>query len=96
MYKRQGLRTRELLGLLNRDIDLENRVLYVERGVKEIAKRDGVAAKPGREVKIGKPKSASSKRAVPLNDTAAAMVEELRLSLIHILRDSVYAVYDKG
>lgn len=73
-----GLRTRELLGLLNRDIDLENRVLYVERGVKEIAKRDGVAAKPGREVKIGKPKSASSKRARPLNDTAAAMVEELR------------------
>lgn len=73
-----GLRTGELLGLLNSDIDLENRVLYVERGVKEIAKRDGVNAKPGREVKIGKPKSASSKRAVPLNDTAVAMVEELR------------------
>ena len=30
-----GLRTGELLGLLNSDIDLERRVLHLERGVKE-------------------------------------------------------------
>ena len=39
-----GLRTGEVLGLLNSDIDLENRVMHLNRGVKEIAKRDGVTA----------------------------------------------------
>ena len=39
-----GLRTGEVLGLLNRDIDLENRVMHLNRGVKEISKRDGITA----------------------------------------------------
>ena len=73
-----GLRTGELLGLLNSDIDLENKTLQVQRGVKEISKRNGTEAYGGREIKIGKTKSASSKRTVPLNGTAIAMVEELR------------------
>lgn len=73
-----GLRTGEILGLLNSDIDIGNWVIHLERGVKEIAKRNGVEAEPGREVKIGKLKSASSKRSVPLNDTAAEMIEDLR------------------
>ena len=37
-----GLRTGELLGLLNSDIDLQNRVLHLERGVKEVWRRDGL------------------------------------------------------
>ncbi len=37
-----GLRTGELLGLLNSDIDLENKTLTVRQGVKEIVNRDGV------------------------------------------------------
>lgn len=65
-----GLRTGELLGLLNSDIDLEHRVLYPERGVKEVWRRDGLQAEPGRDVKVGKLKSATSKRTVPLNGTA--------------------------
>ena len=69
-----GLRTGELLGLLNSDIDLEHRVMHLNRGVKEVAKRDGVTAEHGREVKTGKLKSVSSKRDVPLNDTAVAMI----------------------
>ena len=73
-----GLRTGELLGLLNSDIDLEHRVMRLNRGVKEVAKRDGVTAEHGREVKVGKLKTASSKRDVPLNQTAVAMVEDLR------------------
>ena len=73
-----GLRTGELLGLLNSDIDLENRVMHLQRGVKEITKRDGVDAKHGREVKVGKLKSVSSKRDVPLNDTAIQMIQALR------------------
>ena len=78
-----GLRTGELLGLLNSDIDLEHRVMHLNRGVKEVAKRDGVTAEHGREVQVGKLKTASSKRTVPLNSTAVAMVEELRKERYH-------------
>lgn len=73
-----GLRTGEMLGLLNSDIDLENRVMHLQRGVKEIARRDGVNAESGREVSVGKLKSVSSKRDVPLNSTAVEMIKELR------------------
>ena len=47
-------------------------------GVKEVWRRDGLQAEPGREVKVGKLKSAASKRTVPLNDTAIAMIQDLR------------------
>ncbi len=73
-----GLRTGEMLGLKNSDIDLENRVVYIQRGAKEIYKRDGVKATSGREVVIGKTKSATSNRVVPLNNTAIEKVKELR------------------
>ena len=73
-----GLRTGELLGLLNSDIDLETKTLTVRQGIKEVARRNGTEPASGREVKIGKPKSATSKRTVPLNRTAAAMIEDLR------------------
>ena len=73
-----GLRTGELLGLLNSDIDLKAKTLRVQRGVKEISKRNGTEAESGREIKIGKPKSATSKRTIPLNSTAIEMIEDLR------------------
>jgi len=72
-----GLRTGELLGLLNSDIDLENKVIHLERGVKEISRRDGLAAEPGREIKVGKLKTATSKRSVPLNEAAIQAIEDL-------------------
>lgn len=72
-----GLRTGELLGLLNSDIDLENKMLAVRQGVKEIVNRDGIG-KTTMKIKIGKPKSAASKRTVPLNRTAIDMIEDLR------------------
>ena len=72
-----GLRTGELLGLLNSDIDLENKTLTVRQGVKEIVNRDGVG-KAAMKIKVGKPKSAASKRTVPLNRTAMDMIEDLR------------------
>ena len=46
--------------------------------MKEVWRRDGLQAEPGREVKVGKLKSAASKRTVPLNDTAIAMIQDLR------------------
>ena len=76
-----GLRTGEALGLLNSDIDLENKILHVRQSVKEVARREGAEAKRGREVKIGKPKSATSKRDVPLNGTAIAAINDLRAEL---------------
>lgn len=60
-----GLRTGELLGLLNSDIDLENKTLTVRQGVKEVSRRNGTEFTSGREIKIGKPKSTASKRTVP-------------------------------
>ena len=42
-----SLRAGELLGLLNRDIDVENRVIHVQQGVKEIERRDGTATTSG-------------------------------------------------
>ena len=74
-----GLRAGEMLGVLNSNIDLENRVLHIQRGVKVVNKRDGVELLDGStEVKVGKLKSSTSKRDVPLNDTAVKMIRELR------------------
>ena len=78
MMLNTGLRTGEALGLLNSDIDLDNRVMHVQRGVKEVSKREGVTEKSGREVIVGKLKSATSKRDIPLNDTAIEMIKDLR------------------
>lgn len=73
-----GLRTGELLGLLNSDIDLEHKYLEVHQNVKEVCRRDGTDYVPGREVKVGKTKTATSKRRVPLNGAAEQAVRELR------------------
>lgn len=73
-----GIRTGEALGLMNSDIDLENRVMHVRRGVKEIYNREGTKATSGRSVNVGKLKSMSSKRDVPLNNTAIEMIKDLR------------------
>ena len=74
-----GLRAGEMLGVLNGDIDLENRVLHLQRGVKVINKRNGVELLDGStEIRVGKLKSATSKRDIPLNDTAIRMIKELR------------------
>ena len=73
-----GLRTGEMLGLLNSDIDLEKRTMHIQRGVKEIYKRNGMDIEKGREIKVGKTKSATSNRTVPLNQTAIDMIKDLR------------------
>jgi len=74
-----GLRTGEMLGVLNSDIDLERRVLHAQRGVQGHNKRDGVERFDGStEVKVGRLKSTTSKRDIPLNDTAIKMIQELR------------------
>ena len=73
-----GIRTGEALGILNSDIDLEHKVLHLQRGVKEVSRRNGVDATSGREVKVGKLKSASSKRDIPLNQAAIEAILDLQ------------------
>ena len=73
-----GLRAGELCGIINSDIDLENRVIHLQRGVKEVHVRDGLEYVPKLEVKVGKLKSKTSKRDVPLNDNAIEMIQKLR------------------
>lgn len=66
-----GLRTGEALGL-------ENRVIHLQRGMKEVSRREGTESTSGREVKIGKLKSTSSKRDVPLNQATVDAILDLR------------------
>ena len=73
-----GLRAGELCGIINSDIDLEHRVIHLQRGVKEVHVRDGLEYVPKLEVKVGKLKSKTSKRDVPLNDNAIEMINRLR------------------
>ena len=74
-----GLRAGEMLGVLNSDIDLENKVIHLQRGVKVVNKRNGTELLDGStEIKVGKLKSTTSKRDVSLNDTAMQMIEQLR------------------
>lgn len=55
------------------------RVLHVQRGVKQRNVRDGYEqVGPKTEMVVGKLKSASSKRDVPLNDTAIQAIKEMR------------------
>ena len=73
-----GLRTGEVLGLLNSDIDLDNREMLVVRAVKEVGKRDNDGTVRGTELIVGGMKTAASKRTIPLNSTAIEMILILR------------------
>ena len=46
--------------------------------MKEIHNRNGTEEAGGRSIKVGKPKSATSNRTVPLNKAAIEMIEDLR------------------
>ena len=73
-----GLRTGEVLGLINSDIDLDNREMLVVRAVKEVGKRDKDGTVRGTELIVGGMKTAASKRTIPLNSTAIEMILILR------------------
>lgn len=73
-----GLRTGEALGLINSDIDLDDKELRVTRAVKEVSKRDKDGTVCGTELIVGGMKTAASKRTIPLNSTAIEMILILR------------------
>ena len=74
-----GLRTGEVLGLINSDINLEKRELSVTRAVKEVGKHDDSGEVCGTELIVGGLKTAASKRTIPLNRTAIEMIRILRI-----------------
>lgn len=73
-----GLRTGEVLGILNSDIDFESRLLHIKRAVKEVNKRDQQNKVVDRELIVGKPKTPTSRRVVPLNHEAIRMIRLLQ------------------
>ena len=73
-----GMRAGEALALRNCDIDLEKRQIHIQKSVKEIYNRDGVRATGGKSTKIGKTKTPTSKRIIPLNDAAIEAIKELQ------------------
>ncbi len=73
-----GMRVGKAIGLKNSDIDLDNKRLHIQNSVKEIYKRDGVKATGGKTTKVGKTKTLTSSRTVPLNNAAIDAINELR------------------
>jgi integrase len=73
-----GMRAGEALALRNCDIDLGKRQIHIQKSVKEIYNRDEVKATGGKSAKVGKTKTATSKRIIPLNDTAIDAIHRLR------------------
>ena len=73
-----GLRRGEACGLINSDIDLDRRVLHIRRAVKEVNHREGMEVGKGQDIIVGPPKSGTSIRDIPLNDTAIEMIKRLR------------------
>ena len=73
-----GMRPGEALALKNCDIDLDNKKLHIHKTLKEVNKREGTKKTKGRIAKLGKTKTKTSKRTIPLNNTAIEMIKELR------------------
>ena len=73
-----GLRRGELCGLLNSDIDMSERILHVRRSVKEFSRRKGMKKLSGQDICVGLPKTSTSLRDIPLNNTALDMINRLR------------------
>lgn len=68
----------QIARIKNSDIDLENRVVHIRRGVKEIHVREDMEYNGKLEVRVGKLKSSTSRRDVPLNDMAIEMIKSLQ------------------
>jgi len=73
-----GARPGEILAVNNRDIDIEKRQMKIQNSMKEINNRKGTKATGGRTAKVGKTKTLTSNRTVPLNDAAIEAIKELR------------------
>ena len=73
-----GVRPGEMIAVMNRDINIEKKEMKIKNAVKEIYKREGTKATGGKTTKVGKTKTKTSKRTVPLNNAAIEAIKELR------------------
>ena len=64
--------------------------------MKEVSRREGTESTSGREVKIGKLKSTSSKRDVPLNQAAVDAILDLRAERYFVEDASLIADEHEG
>ena len=90
-----GIRPGEALALKNNDIELENKKLHIHKTLKEVNKRNGTKKTKGRTTKLGKTKTKTSKRTIPLNNTAIEMINEMKKELesfVNELKDSNIAL----
>lgn len=73
-----GLRAGELSGLTWKDIDFENKALYVRRGVQKVTTYDDDFNKIKRERKITDVKTENSYRVVPMLDKVVKILKEYK------------------
>ena len=73
-----GARPGEILAVNNRDIDIEKRQMKIQNSMKEVYNREGTKATGGKSAKVGKTKTLTSNRTIPLNDAAIEAIKELR------------------
>lgn len=73
-----GARPGEILAVNNRHIDIEKRQMKIQNSMKEVYNREGTKATGGKLAKVGKTKTLTSNRTVPLNDAAIEAIKELR------------------
>lgn len=69
-----GLRLGEICGLTWEDIDLKERVLRIRRSVQRVGYPEGAYGNMRTELSIGRPKSASSVREIPLPSFLASLL----------------------
>ena len=72
-----GMRIGEISGLQWGDIDIQNKVLHVQRTVERISVYDGLNGKKGTEVRVGSTKTINSNREIPLSKDILRFVRSL-------------------
>lgn len=73
-----GLRAGELSGLTWKDVDFENKTLYVRRGVQKITTYDDEFKKVSRERKVTDVKTENSYRVVPMLNKVVRILKEYK------------------
>lgn len=73
-----GLRAGELSGLTWKDVDFENKALYVRRGMQKITSYDDDFNKVKRERKVTDVKTENSYRVVPMLDKVVRILQEYK------------------
>ena len=73
-----GLRAGELSGLTWKDVDFENKALYVRRGMQKITTYDDDFNKIKRERKVTDVKTENSYRVVPMLDKVVRILQEYK------------------